>query len=166
MPAQHSDTPSDLPPSLRSFLTVTNSDGTPRTAHVEPSSLLSRIEAFLPQLKAANETLTPQQSSQSVVQLKKVAASPENEDKGDEVVADRDEGDMRINMDLYVDNSLGTLVPNDGDADGEQDPKGDDTARQQRKRPLIEVLSQEDALSEVQLPSKKLAKDNAQCALP
>lgn len=93
-------------------------------------------------------------------------ASPADKGKGNRNDADKEESDLRIDMDLYVDNSLGTLVASDIGADCEQEAKDDESAGQWRKRPVIEVLSPQDAAAGAQLPSKKLAKKGTKFAPP
>lgn len=163
MPVQRPDDSSELPSSLRSFLTVTHPDGAPRAARVEPSSLLSRMEAFLPKLKKANEALVTGNSEQGIVQLEKVAA--ENAANEDNYGPDDEyEENLRVNMDLYVDNNLGTLVGSGTGADAEEvNDKG--AIERRKKRPLIEVLSEADSAT-TELAVKKLAKEDTKCAPP
>lgn len=82
----------ELPASVRQFLTVTKPDKL--TSKVEPSPLLSRIEAFLPEFEAANKTLVPGQSAVTI-------GKDEPAKSGD------------VQMDIYVDDTMGELVPTD-----------------------------------------------------
>lgn len=129
----------ELPPSLRNFLTVTEADGAPRTGHVEQSALLGRVQAFLPQMAAANKALKNDAPLESAVQVEKVA--------GEEKETDKDADAYTVKMDLFVDESLGKLVgsatfeaEDNSDEDESESTEQPDTTTE---RPLIQVLPEE-----------------------
>lgn len=140
MASSKTQTGQELPPSLRNFLTVTEADGAPRTGLVEPSPLLSRIQAFLPQMAAANDALDSAASEESAVQVEKVV--------GEEKETDKDADADTVKMDLYVNESFGELVggatfeaEDDSDGDYNESTEQPDTGT---GRPLIEVVPKED----------------------
>lgn len=139
MPGSSKGSGEDLPPSLRKFLTVTEPDGTTRTGRVEPSPLLSKMQAFLPQMAAANESLTGLKQGGSAVELEKVDGA---KDSTTRVSTE----DLSVNMDLYVDESLGELVGavegGETTGDSKSVSKRKDDKRKQRP-PFIEVLGDE-----------------------
>lgn len=139
----------ELPKSLANFLTVTNPDGTARTTKVEPSPLLDRLKTFLPQMQAANATLeqsAPGEEAVVVVQENGINGSPKRKRAQTQSEANagrtgvdntseyESEEELAVNMDLYVDKSLGELVPDD-----EEDEENDQMTK---RRPLVEVLSE------------------------
>lgn len=129
----------ELPPTLRNFLTVTEADGAPRTGHVEPSALLGRLKAFLPQMAAANEELEGATPEGSAVRVERVAG----EEDGNEKDAEEDT-DMAVKMDLYVDESMGKLVGTTFEAEDDSDDDCEEAVEQGNTatdRPLIQVLS-------------------------
>lgn len=140
------DSRSKLSHGLRKFLTVTEPDGAPKTGRVEPSGLLGRLENFLPQLKAANEALQPEDHGQQAVQIEKVKTSKPLESEEIEETERQ-----QVKMDLYVDESLGELVGT-SDEKNQKDAKHKTLSGQLGKRPLIQVLS------ESELPKESDAK--------
>lgn len=126
------DDVSSVPPSLRNFLTVTEPDGSARTKKVTPSPLLSRLEAFLPEIARANSELVERPAGAPGVVVEKVASherSSKLEKQGDMQPANascegdsaEEEEDLSVRMDLYVDNTLGKLVPVVENSDDEDD---------------------------------------------
>lgn len=101
-----------IPKSLEKMLTVTPSSGRTSTLGcVEPSVLLDKLNSFLPKLQEANDALLSEDQHKvnsipapQLVQAKESGTA----DGEDETIAE----DSAVNMDMYLDNSLGELVPN------------------------------------------------------
>lgn len=149
--------PSNLPPSLQKFLTVTNEDGTPRTTAVPPSSLLSRLEAFLPEMESANKKLDSAACTGmdiSRAQLRRERAkgqendnTTENEsgEESEEEGAEQEtDGVATVSMDIYVDNSFGELVPS---AEGEVADVANVEEKKSNKPSALVQLLQEDQVT-------------------
>lgn len=152
---------SEIPPSLRSFLTVTSSSGASNTEQQQQqqvsrtNDLISRLEAFLPEIERANQSLpSDQDECASIVDLRQIdqpkssdvgaadnkrlglkavsttrtkGGQPSSSDKNTlpelhekEQVTDvggpkgqlqeMDENGQSVEMDLFVDDTLGKLV--------------------------------------------------------
>lgn len=132
----------ELPPSMQKFLTVTEPDGTARTTQVQPSPLLGKIQAFLPQMAAANENLKQAEKCESAVELEKVSSEATKPGRNVNV-----EDDISVNMDLYVDESCGKLVGGTED-NSNQDGSANVLRKQNDAKgklppPLIQVLGDE-----------------------
>lgn len=128
-----------LPSSLRNFLTVTEADGAPRTGLVEPSPLLSRIKEFLPHMAAANEALEHAAPEQSAVEVEKVVGQAAGE-------SSEQKSGPAVDMDLYVDESMGKLVGTtfEAEEDSEEDAESSfDDQKSAPAPPLIEVITEE-----------------------
>ncbi len=128
-----SDSASKVPKSLERLLTVTGPPSTGVTSAVEPSSLLAKLDSFLPKLKEANSRLeqTEHEKLNSIpapepVQIKEEKDDVKNEDE------DSEDDELVVNMDVYLDNTLGELVPNAETANQDKS--------QGKKNPLIEVV--------------------------
>lgn len=120
-----------IPDSLEKLLNVVPRAGnTGATSAVEPSKLLDKLDAFLPQLKAANSQLD---NGSDADKLNSIPA-PKLVPKSTDVDADRDadeeeemDEELTVNMDVYVDESQGELVANS-------------TNKPKDAKPLIEVV--------------------------
>lgn len=124
-----------IPISLEKLLTVTPSGGLANNTAVEPSQLLAKLNTFLPKLKEANKALLSEDSHKMnsipapVVVTTDNTALPSSETKtvpSTELAASQANDELAVNMDVYLDNSLGELVPNAESAkieDGEDKTK-------------------------------------------
>lgn len=100
-----------IPDSLEKLLNVVprTEGGKGVTSAVEPSKLLGKLNAFLPQLKAANSQIGAHQLN-SIPAPKLVSKSSGDAKDGDADGYDEMDEGMTVNMDVYVDESQGELV--------------------------------------------------------
>lgn len=140
-----------LPLNLRKFLTVTEPDGAPRSGRVERSALLNRLEVFLPRLKSANDALAGDAVRESIVHVEKVAPSSKD---GLRPKGAGEEGALRVDMDLYVNESLGELVGGDN-----EELKGVERDglpfEKKKKRPLVQIISENESEKVVPVRARK-----------
>lgn len=129
------------------MLTVTEPDGTPRTEAVKPSPLLARLDAFLPKLAAANDSLlssptpddafTPQEEPLNPSQspLLEPRTHRQDDPKSAPSVTDGSADESAVTMSIYIDQTLGQLVPS---GQPEQQKQQHDNAIE--SSPLIQPL--------------------------
>lgn len=96
-------------------------------ASVEPSSLIAKLQDFLPKLEEANSRLQNEDSEK----LESIPAPQPITDTTNSSGKNVDE-DLSVNMELFVDKSLGELAAS---ADG-------DTTKEEKKKPLIEQVDE------------------------
>lgn len=105
-----------IPKSLERLLRVDAPSSGPRTSAVPKSALLEKLNAFLPQMEAANQALESADASKLNSIPAPVAMAPSTADAGgnapDRTDGGKDAGALAVEMDVYVDDKLGELVPN------------------------------------------------------
>ncbi len=134
-----------MPKSLEKLLTVDKSGGAPPpTSTVPKSEFLAKLDAFLPQLKAANNALLTEDSDKlnsipapTIVEPTMESGLCEDGNRENQ----RDEWSTRrsstnddepvVHMDVYINDELGELVANPDSVRKEEEEK---------ENPLIEVV--------------------------
>lgn len=106
-----------LTPSLQRMLTVTNPDGTPRTSQVTPSPLLSRLNTFIPRLAAANRNLSKTPPQIDPFTPTKLQSNSHHPRQSPSSQSEALPNPPAVTMSLYVDDSLGNLVPSSDPSD-------------------------------------------------
>ena len=131
---------SKMPKSLERLLTVTAPPLSGKTSCVEPSSLLAKLDSFLPKMKQANLKLDREQHNQDLlIRVKDDNNNTERNEQGNENESEDDE--LVVNMDVYLDNALGKLVPS---ADNSNDNTANCDEPQEKGKPLIQVVESSD----------------------